>query len=134
MIGTIRENLMAIETAGQKGGGTPAPALPYFDGEGEMKTITFQPGQEMPLLEVDDKATQLLVSEIEERYELIEQRRRAAVGFQEEKEAGMEKVSSLMQELVVSAFTNKMSSKLAVMETEKKVELFNNYSALYNTW
>ena len=39
-----------------------------------------------------------------------------------------------MQELVVSAFTNKMSSKLAVMETTKKVELFNNYSALYNTW
>ena len=134
MIGTIRENLVAIEAAGQKGGATPAPALPYFDGEGEMKTITFQPGQEIPLLEVDDKATELLVSEIEERYELIEQRRRAAVGFKEEQETGMEKVSSLMQELVVSAFTNKMSSKLAVMETGKKVELFNNYSALYNTW
>ncbi|MCI8948096.1 MAG: hypothetical protein HFI91_13785 [Lachnospiraceae bacterium] len=134
MIGTIRENLAAIEAAGKAGGGTPAPALPYFDGEGEMKTIAFKPGEDIPLLEVDDQATQLLVSEIEERYNLIEQRRRAAVGFKEEQETGMEKVSSLMQELVVSAFTNKMSSKLAVMETGKKVELFNNYSALYNTW
>lgn len=135
MIGTIRENLLAIEAAGHKGGGTPAPALPYFDGEGEMKSLAFRPEEEVPLLEVDDKATELLVSEIEERYDMIEQRRRSAVGIREdEADTGMEKVSSLMQELVVSAFTNKMSSKLAVMDTGKKVEMFNNYSALYNTW
>lgn len=135
MIGTIRDNLVAIEAAGQKGSGSSAPALPYFDGEGEMKTLTVKQGEEIPLLEVDDKSTQLLVSEIEERYNLIEQRRRGAVGVPEEgQETGLEKVSSLMQELVVSAFTNKMSNKLAVMGTEKKVEMFNNYSALYNTW
>ena len=135
MIGTIRENLVAIEAAGRKDGGTPAPALPYFDGEGEMKSLAFRPDEEVPLLEVDDKATALLVSEIEERYDMIEQRRRGVVGIREEEaNTGLEKVSSLMQELVVSAFTNKMSSKLAVMETTKKVELFNNYSALYNTW
>ncbi len=135
MIGTIRENLVAIEAAGRKDGGTPAPALPYFDGEGEMKSLAFRPDEEVPLLEVDDKATALLVSEIEERYDMIEQRRRGAVGIREEEtDTGLEKVSSLMQELVASAFTNKMSSKLAVMETTKKVELFNNYSALYNTW
>ena len=135
MIGTIRENLVAIEAAGRQDGGTPAPALPYFDGEGEMKSLAFRPDEEVPLLEVDDKATALLVSEIEERYDMIEQRRRGVVGIREEEaNTGLEKVSSLMQELVVSAFTNKMSSKLAVMETTKKVELFNNYSALYNTW
>ena len=135
MIGTIRENLVAIEAAGRKDGGTTAPALPYFDGDGEMKSLAFRPGEEIPLLEVDDEATKLLVSEIEDRYDMIEQRRRSAVGVREEEAGtGMEKVSSLMQELVVSAFTNKMSSKLAVMETGKKVEMFNNYSALYNTW
>lgn len=135
MIGTIRENLTAIEAAGAKSGTSSAPALPYFDGEGEMKTLSFKPGEDVPLLEVDDKATQLLVSEIEERYDLIENRRRSAVGLVEEEQGtGIEKVSTLMQELVVSAFTNKMSKKLAVMETDKKVELFNNYSALYNTW
>ena len=101
---------MAIEAAGRKDGGTPAPALPYFDGDGEMKSLAFRPGEEIPLLETDDKATQLLVSEIEERYDMIEQRRRSAVGIQEEEaNTGLEKVSSLMQELVVSAFTNKLS-------------------------
>lgn len=133
MIGTIRENLVAIEAAGQKDGQSSMPALPYFDGEGEMKTLTIKQGEEVPLLETDDKATQLLVSEIEERYDMIEQRRRAGMGG-EEANTGLEKVSSLMQELVVSAFTNKMSTRLAAMETGKKVELFNNYSALYNTW
>lgn len=135
MIGTIRENLAAIEAAGEKSGGSAAPALPYFDGEGEMKTLTVKPGENTPLLETSDKATALLVSEIEERYDMIERRRRGAVGMEaEEENTGIEKVSSLMQELVVSAFTNKMSNKLAVMETDKKVEMFNNYSALYNTW
>ena len=105
MIGTIRENLVAIEAAGQKGGGTPVPALPYFDGEGEMKTITFNPAEGVPLLEADDQATALLVSEIEDRYDLIEQRRKNAVGAPAEQESGADRVSSLMQELVVSAFT-----------------------------
>lgn len=135
MIGTIRENLVAIEAAGQKSGSSAVPALPYFDGEGEMKTLTVKPGEETPLLETSDKATALLVSEIEERYDLIERRRRGSFDVEEEAQnTGLEKVSSLMQELVVSAFTNRMSNKLAVMETDKKVELFNNYSALYNTW
>ena len=40
-----------------------------------------------------------------------------------EQESGADRVSSLMQELVVSAFTNKMSSKLAVMETTKTYPL-----------
>lgn len=133
MIGTIRENLVAIEAAEQKSGGSAMPALPYFDGDGEMKTLTIKQGDTPPLLEADDQATALLVSEIEERYDLIEQRRRGAIDSGGEN-TGLDKVSTLMQELVVSAFTNKMSTKLAVMETDKKVELFNNYSALYNTW
>lgn len=134
MIGTVRENLMAIEAAEQKSGGGSVPALPYFDGEGEMKTLTVRTDTQTPLLEMEDKATELLVSEIEERYNLIEQRRRGSLGAEEEENTGLEKVSSLMQELVVSAFTNKMSEKLALINTEKKVELFNNYSALYNAW
>lgn len=135
MIGTIRENLVAIEAAGKKSGGNSLPALPYFDGDGEMKTLTVKPGDGVLLLETDDEATKLLVSEIGERYELMEQRRRGGLSVQaEEPDTGLEKVSSLMQELAISAFTKKMSSKLAVMPTEKKVELFNNYSALYNTW
>lgn len=135
MIGTIRENLTAIEAAGKKSGGSAVPALPLFDGEGEMKTLTVKQGENVKLLETDDEATKLLVTEIGERYELMEQRRRGVIGMEEDgQETGLEKVSSLMQELAISAFTNKMSSKLAVMQTEKKVELFNKYSALYNTW
>lgn len=135
MIGTIRENLTAIEAAGKKSGGSAVPALPFFDGEGEMKTLTVKQGENVKLLETDDEATKLLVTEIGERYELMEQRRRGVIGMEEDgQETGLEKVSSLMQELAISAFTNKMSSKLAVMQTEKKVELFNKYSALYNTW
>lgn len=135
MIGTIRENLMAIESSGAKDGNSAVPALPYFDGEGEMKTLTIKPGETVPLLETSDKATALLVSEIEERYDVIERKRRGVAGLEEEEEnTSLEKVSSLMQELVVSAFTNKMSNKLAVIPTDKKVEMFNNYSALYNTW
>lgn len=137
MIGTIRENLVAIAAAGEKGGGAAAmPALPYFDGEGEMKTLTVAQNESMPRLESNDEATNLLVMEIEERYNLIEQRRVGVVGVpkEEQEEKDLSKVSTLMQELVVSAFTNKMSEKLAVIETDKKVEMFNNYSALYNTW
>lgn len=130
MIGAVKENLTAISAAGESTGGTINPALPYFDGSGEMKTLTFSPDEDSVLKLEAKESTKLLMSELEEHYELLETQRTELAAGAGEKPA----VSSLMKELVVSAFTDQMSAALSVMETPQKVELYNNYSALYNSW
>lgn len=130
MIGAVKENLTAISTAGESTGGNVNPALPYFDGSGEMKTLSFTPDADSILKLETKESTKLLMSELEQHYEVLETQRTELVAGEGEKPAA----SSLMKELVVSAFTDQMSAALSIMETPQKVELYNNYSALYNSW
>lgn len=130
MIGTVKENLTAISMSKKREGANASPALPYFDGTGELKTLELSKKEDGTLLLEEDEATKLLVTELENHYSLIETKRTTAVTGS----AASPAVSSLMKELVVSAFTEKMSHALEALEVPQKVELYNNYSALYNTW
>lgn len=131
MIGTIKENLQTLALAGESEAGEVKPALPYFNGQGELETITVSGDTENTLLlDSDGEVTKLLVTEIEDRYSQIETARTSMVVGSEAKPA----VSSLMSEMVISAFTDKMSNALITMPLEEKTTLFNNFSALYNNW
>lgn len=134
MIGAVKENLTAISMAGEKTGSSVSPALPYFDGSGEMKTLTFTPDSDSILKLETKESTKLLMTELEEHYELLETQRTEMVTGGGNGDGDKPAVSSLMKELVVSAFTDQMSTALSLMETPQKVELYNNYSALYNSW
>lgn len=161
MLGIIKENLDTAAEASKKGITNFQPALPVFDDNAEILALNITKpspdlltdkgtaaGAESTELAAASKAEvaayaetagkkktisykDLSVSVIENQYDDSMEALYTSVGQPYDRNTG---AASLSKELVVAAFTDKVSDTLLAMDIEDKIELYNKYSVLNASW
>lgn len=163
MLGMIKENLDTAAEAAKKGITDFKPALPVFNEKAEILALDAPPAGSQNLIgeksgntgdtstelanmakgevaatttgAVAEKKTisykELSISVIEDQYEKSMEELYTSVGQTYERNTG---TASLSKELVVSAFSDKVSDTLMALSVEEKAELYNKYSSMNAEW
>lgn len=161
MLGMIKENLDTTAEASQKGITNFQPALPVFDEKAEILALNLAPESHILLTDKGEHGKQsstelaasskadlavvsstqpkketisykdLSISVIEDQYDESMETLYTSVGQTYDKSTG---AASLSKELVVAAFSDKISDTLMAMNVEEKAELYNKYSMMNAAW
>lgn len=163
MLGMIKENLDTTVAAAKKGITDFQPALPVFNEKAEILALGIAAPAALNLIAdkgegaaeestglanmakgelaattagaVEKKQTisykDLSISVIEDQYEESMEALYTSVGQSYDRGTG---AASLSKELVVAAFSDKVSDTLMAMSVEDKAELYNKYSIMNAAW
>ena len=148
MVGMLKENLIAMEKAGEAGEEYKPPALPVLEGGeltslkptdeylklaaqsgGGVKTeLIAADGKPAPIKDVESYQ-QYTITTMERYYDENMEKTYASIGQQYNPESG-----AFQRELVLSAFTDRTNTALMAMSTEDKVSKFNTFSEINASW